>query len=126
MNKKLSKLEFAKAENKMNQLLEIVTEKGGFEFLNQKEAKELAKQTEIVRLYEDEHFVIPLPESLQGMIELKMFEKKLKQKDLAKLLQTSDTQLSEIMHKKRKPSVAFLKSVHQFLGIDGNLLLKMV
>jgi transcriptional regulator with XRE-family HTH domain len=45
--------------------------------------------------------------------------------ELAKLLKTSDTQLSEIMHKKRKPSVAFLKSIHQFLGIDGNVLLRL-
>jgi HTH-type transcriptional regulator/antitoxin HigA len=125
MNKKITKLEFAKAESKMEQLLEIVTQRGGFEFLTPKETKDLAVQTEIVRLYEDEHFVIPLPETLQGMIELKMFENKLKQKELAKLLKTSDTQLSEIMHKKRKPSVAFLKAVHQFLGIDGNVLLRL-
>ncbi len=125
MNKKISKLEFAKAESKMEQLLEIVTQRGGFEFLTPKETKDLAVQTEIVRLYEDEHFIIPLPETLQGMIELKMFENKLKQKELAKLLKTSDTQLSEIMHKKRKPSVAFLKSIHQFLGIDGNVLLRL-
>ena len=125
MSKKISKLEFAEAESKMNAILERVTQKGGFEFLTQKETKELAIQTDVVRLYEDEHFIIPMPETLQGIIELKMFEYKLKQKDLAKLLNTSDTQLSEIMHKKRKPSVAFLKSIHQFLGIDGNLLLKL-
>jgi HTH-type transcriptional regulator/antitoxin HigA len=125
MSKKISKLEFADAESKMNAILERVTQKGGFEFLTPKETKELAIQTNIVRLYEDEHFIIPMPETLQGIIELKMFEYKLKQKDLAKLLNTSDTQLSEIMHKKRKPSVAFLKSIHQFLGIDGNLLLKL-
>jgi HTH-type transcriptional regulator/antitoxin HigA len=125
MSKKISKLEFAEAESKMNAVLERVTQKGGFEFLTQKETKELAIQTDVVRLYEDEHFIIPMPETLQGIIELKMFEYKLKQKDLAKLLNTSDTQLSEIMHKKRKPSVAFLKSIHQFLGIDGNLLLKL-
>jgi len=125
MIKKISKLEFADAESKMNAILEKVTQKGGFEFLTPKETKELAIQTDVVRLYEDEHFIIPMPETLQGIIELKMFEYKLKQKDLAKLLNTSDTQLSEIMHKKRKPSVAFLKSIHQFLGIDGNLLLKL-
>ena len=125
MSKKISKLEFAEAESKMNAILERVTQKGGFEFLTPKETNELAIQTDVVRLYEDEHFIIPMPETLQGIIELKMFEYKLKQKDLAKLLNTSDTQLSEIMHKKRKPSVAFLKSIHQFLGIDGNLLLKL-
>ncbi len=125
MNKRISKLEYVKAESKMEKLLEKATLKGGFEFLTEKEAKDLAIQTEIVRLYESEHMVIPMPDTLHGIIELKMFELKLKQKELAKLLQTSDTQLSEIMHQKRKPSVAFLKSIHQFLGIDGNLLLKL-
>lgn len=125
MNKRISKLEYVKAESKMEKLLEKATLKGGFEFLTEKVAKDLAIQTEIVRLYESEHMVIPMPDTLHGIIELKMFELKLKQKDLAKLLQTSDTQLSEIMHQKRKPSVAFLKSIHQFLGIDGNLLLKL-
>lgn len=125
MNKRISKLEYVKAESKMERLLGKATQRGGFEFLTEKVAKDLAIQTEIVRLYESEHMVIPMPDTLHGIIELKMFELKLKQKELAKLLQTSDTQLSEIMHQKRKPSVAFLKSIHQFLGIDGNLLLKL-
>ena len=57
--------------------------------------------------------------------ELKLYENKLKQKDLARLLHTTDTKLSEIMHNKRKPSVSFLKAMHEVLGIDGNLLLKI-
>ncbi|MCX6336393.1 MAG: helix-turn-helix transcriptional regulator [Bacteroidetes bacterium] len=59
------------------------------------------------------------------MIELKMYEKKLKQKDLAKLLNTTDTKLSEIMHHKRKPSLSFIKAMNEVSGIDGNLLLKI-
>lgn len=93
MNKRISKLEFIKAESRMEKLLEKATQRGGFEFLTEKEAKDLAIQTEIVRLYESEHMVIPMPDTLHGIIELKMFELKLKQKELAKLLQTSDTQL---------------------------------
>ena len=54
-----------------------------------------------------------------------MYERKLKQKELAKLLNTTDTKLSEIMHRKRKPSLSFLKAMHEVLGIDGNLLLKI-
>ena len=66
-----------------------------------------------------------MPQTVQGLIELKMYEKKLKQKELAKLLNTTDTKLSEIMHSKRKPSLNFLKAMHEVLGIDGNLLLKI-
>lgn len=125
MEKEITKKEFAIAEKKVNDLLAIATKKGGFKNLTKKESGELNKYTKIVKTYEDMHYTIPLPQTVQGLIELKMFENKLKQKDLAKMLNTTDTKLSEIMHFKRKPSISFLKAMHQILGIDGNLLLKI-
>ena len=125
MKKTISKTEFAEAEKQMNDLLAIATKKGGFDYLTKKESAELNKYTQIVKTYEDTHYTIPLPQTVQGLIELKMFENKLKQKDLAKMLNTTDTKLSEIMHHKRKPSISFLKAMNQILGIDGNLLLKI-
>ena len=125
MKKEISKTEFAKAEKQMNNLLAIATKKGGFDNLTKKESAELNKYTQIVKTYEDLHYTIALPQTVQGLIELKMFEKKLKQKELAKMLNTTDTKLSEIMHNKRKPSISFLKAMHQILGIDGNLLLNI-
>lgn len=125
MTKEISKTEFVIAEKQMNNLLAIATSKGGFDFLTDKETADLTKYTQVVRAYEDIHYTIPLPQTVQGLIELKMFEKKLKQKELAKMLNTTDTKLSEIMHHKRKPSLSFLKAMNQILGIDGNLLLKI-
>ena len=125
MKKEITKKEFATAEKKMNDLLAVVTKKGGFDYLTKKESAELLKYTQIVNTYEDMHFKIALPQTVQGLIELQMFEKKLKQKDIAKMLNTTDTKLSEIMHNKRKPSISFLKAMNQILGIDGNLLLKI-
>ena len=55
-----------------------------------------------------------------------MYERRLKQKELAKLLGIGEPKLSQIMSKKRKPDVAFLKAAHEQLGIDGNLLLRYV
>lgn len=52
-----------------------------------------------------------------------MYERKLKQKELARLLGVGEPKLSQIMSKKRKPDVAFLKAAHKLLGIDGNVLL---
>lgn len=126
MTKEISKVEYIIAEKQMNDLLGIATTKGGFDFLTENEKEELKKFTDIVGAYENVNYTIPLPQTLQGIIELKMFERKLKQKELAKLLNTTDTKLSEIMHNKRKPSLSFLKSVNQVLGIDGNLLLRIV
>jgi len=124
MKKEVSKKEYLLANAEMEKIL-VSGENGGFDNMSKKKLEDLQKFTKIVHAWEEVNVIIPLPETLQGMIELKMFENKLKQKELAKLLKTSDTQLSEIMHKKRKPSVAFLKSIHQFLGIDGNVLLRL-
>ena len=125
MKKEITKKEFEIAKKKMNDLLAIVTKKGGFDYLTKKESAELNKYTQLIKNYEDLHYTIALPQTVQGLIELKMFENKLKQKELAKMLNTTDTKLSEIMHNKRKPSISFLKAMHQILGIDGNLLLKI-
>lgn len=126
MESNISKEAFEKAEQEMKGLLAIATKKGGFDNLTAKEQKVLTTLTSIVRAYEDAHITMSMPETLRGLLELKMYEKRLKQKELARLLNTSDTQLSEIMHHKRKPSLSFLKALHQILGIDGNLLLRLV
>ena len=126
MEKTINKKEFKEAEKNMNALLELATQKGGFEQLSYIEKAALDRYTKIVNNYEKANYTIPLPETLQGLLELKMYENKLKQKDLAKMLHITDTKLSEIMNEKRKPNVSFLKAIHQVFGIDGNLLLKMV
>lgn len=126
MKKIISKNDFLLAETKMNNLLNTATNKGGFEFLTAAETTKLEEYTKIVKDYEDANFIIETPQTVQELITFKMFEKNLKQKEFAKLLHTTDTKLSEIMHNKRKPNIAFIKSLHQILGIDGNLLLKIV
>ena len=70
--------------------------------------------------------VSPPPTTLEGMIELKMYERKLKQKELAKLLGLSEPKLSQILSGKRPPDVAFLKAAHQKLEIDASFLLNHV
>ncbi|MFY9310426.1 MAG: helix-turn-helix transcriptional regulator [Bacteroidia bacterium] len=116
---------YKQAEARMNELLAIATQKGGFDKLSKKESAELDKYTEIVKEHEDRMYHIPLPQTIQGLIELKMYENKIKQKELAKMLRTTETKLSEILNSKRKPNVSFLKALHEILGIDGNLLLEI-
>jgi len=125
MNSIINKKDFETAEAKMFELLQIATQKGGFNHLTTKQKSALEKYTQIVKNYEAASFTIPMPQTVQGLIELKMYEKKLKQKELAKLLNTTDTKLSEIMNNKRKPSLSFIKAMNEVLGIDGNLLLKI-
>lgn len=92
--------------------------------LTDKEANEIRTLALAAQAYEKSIYTIPAPKTLEGLIELKMYERKLKQKDLAKLLGIGEPKLSQIMSKKRKPDVAFLKAAHEQLGIDGNLLLE--
>lgn len=126
MQKILSKNDFELAEKQMNDLLNTATTKGGFDFLTETEATHLERVTQIVKRYEESNFIIETPQTVPELIAFKMFEKNLKQKEMAKLLDTTDTKLSEIMHNKRKPSISFLKALHQVFEIDGNVLLRMV
>lgn len=97
--------------------------KKGEAALTDKEAEELRILALAAQAFEKSMYTIPAPKTLEGLIELKMYERKLKQKELAKLLGVGEPKLSQIMTKKRKADVTFLKAVHQLLGIDGNVLL---
>jgi HTH-type transcriptional regulator/antitoxin HigA len=98
--------------------------KKGEHKLNDEESNELRILALAAQAYEKSIYTIPAPKTLEGLIELKMYERKLKQKELATLLGVGEPKLSQIMTKKRKPDVAFLKAAHEQLGIDGNILLE--
>ncbi len=98
----------------------------GSKNVSKKELTELRKLASSAQKYEQDKFVIPAPTTLEGIIEMKMFELKLKQKDLARKLQVSDTKLSLIMNGKQKPDIHFLKALQKHLNISGDFLLKVV
>lgn len=97
--------------------------KKGENHLTNKKAEELRTLALAAQAYEKSIYTIPAPKTLEGLIELKMYERRLKQKELARLLGIGEPKLSQIMSKKRKPDVAFLKAAHKLLEIDGNILL---
>ena len=98
--------------------------KKGENGLAENEADELRIKALIAQEYEKKQYVIKSPKTIEGMIELKMYENKMKQKDLAKMLGIGEPKLSEILAGKRKPDVAFLKSAYQKLHIDPGFLLE--
>ena len=49
--------EFEVAENRMNELLKLATNKGGFKFLTTEESLELEKVTDIVHAFEEVHYI---------------------------------------------------------------------
>ncbi|WAC10465.1 helix-turn-helix domain-containing protein [Dyadobacter pollutisoli] len=76
--------------------------------------------------YELEHYYVEPPRTLEGMIELRMYEMKLKQKDLAKTLGVSGAKLSLILNGKQKPDIPFIKAVHTKLNVPADFILQHI
>lgn len=95
----------------------------GSENVSKVELAEIRKLALKAQQYEQTRFTIAAPTTLAGIIEMKMYEMRLKQKDLARKLKVSDTKLSLIMNGKQKPDIDFLKAVHKQLHVNGDFLL---
>lgn len=121
-NRKI-KIENERDYNALMKQIDALMKKGE-KNLTDKEADDLRVMALAAQAYEKSIYTIPAPKTLEGLIELKMYERKLKQKELAKLLGLSEPKLSQILNRKRPVDVAFLKAVHERLGIDGNVLLE--
>ena len=120
-NRKI-KIENAKAYNVVMKKIDALMHQG--EDMSDKDAGELRTMALAAQAYEKSQFEIPAPKSIQGMLELEMFKRKLKQKEMAKLLNVGEAKLSQILSSKREPDIAILKAANEKLGIDGNLLLR--
>ncbi len=105
----------------MSKILEMMNKGEGN--LTKAEGTKLKNIALAAQAYEKRIYTISPPKTLEGMIELKMYERKLKQKDLAKLMGLSESKISQILSGKREPDVTFLKAAHQKLGIDASFLL---
>jgi len=124
MAKSKLKIESAKEYNTAMKRIDMLMIEG--EEMSDKDALELRTMALAAQAFEKTQYEIPAPKSVQGMLELEMFKRKLKQKDLAKLLNIGETKLSQILSNKRVPDIAILKAANEKLGIDGNLLLRYV
>jgi len=111
----------AQYKKAMDEILVLMNK--GEKKLSKVETDKLRTMALAAQSYEKSIYTIPPPSTLEGMIELKMFEKKLKQKELARLMGLSEPKLSQILTGKRNPDIAFLKAAHQKLGIDASFLL---
>src|SRR3954466_15356863 len=92
----------------------------------QKEEAELRTLALAAQAYEHSIYTIPKPATLEGLLELSMYQRRLKQGEMATMLGVSNTKFSMILSGKQKPDIPFLKAVHKELNIDANQLLEMV
>jgi HTH-type transcriptional regulator / antitoxin HigA len=116
------KIETEKEYDKVMSKIDLLMKRGETT-LTDKEVDDLRGMALMAQAYEKDVYKIPSPKTLEGMVELKMYERKLKQKDLAKLMGLGEAKLSQILSGKREPDVAFLKAAYQKLGIDASFLL---
>jgi len=85
--------------------------------------KELVELSNMVEKYEVENCSMGTP-SLRDDIELKMFETKLKQKELAEILGTSSSGISEYLNGKRDITIEIVRPLHKKLHIDSDIILE--
>ena len=94
--------------------------------VSQEELEEIRQLALAAQGYEQQKYVVAAPKTLTGMIEMRMYEMRLKQKTLARKLNISDAKLSLIMNGKQKPDVDFLKAVYIELKVDADFILQHV
>ena len=120
-----SREEYDEVMKKIESYLQKSTELGGFEKLSKKDVKNLKDLSLIAERYEDSIPLMPLksPDSIAEMIRFKMYERNLKQKQLAAILEISEAYISGLLSGKRKISLKLAKKLHTKLGVDAHFIL---
>jgi HTH-type transcriptional regulator / antitoxin HigA len=107
--------------------LQKATQTGGFHNLDSKEVEILRSLSLQAEKYEDSMPIMPIsqPKTLVEMIHYKMFENRMKQKELAAFLGITEARFSEVLGGKRKVTIDLAKRLYEKLNIDADFILKM-
>ena len=116
----MTKKQYILKTKKMELLLEQLTVKGK---LSKKLQAELDFLSNEIADYEETKFPFQ-PSNLKEMIELRMYQRKLKQKDVAKILGTTPSRISEILNGKRGLTMDLAKGLYKNLNIDAEIILQ--
>ncbi len=120
MKKITDKTDYEKANNRIEQLLKVVGNKTS---VTDKNFLELEHLSDMVAEYEEKYYSMK-PQNLIEMVKLRMYQRQLKQKDLAALLETKPSRISEFLNGKLKLSFSFAQKLYQKLNIDADLIFK--
>ena len=117
--------DYRQVQTDVETYLQKATQGGGFASLTEADDRELLRLSHLMRAYEQERYPMPTqPQTLAGMIELKMFERKLKQKDLAELLEVEAPRVSELLRGKRRVSIDMARQLYKKLDISAEFILE--
>ena len=115
-----NKADYKKANERMEQLLIEVNNNTSE---TDKKFIELNKLSDIIADYEELNYSMA-PDNLIEMVRLRMYQQKLKQKDLAKVLNTTPSRISEFLNGKLKLTYDFARELYYKLNIEPELIFK--
>lgn len=117
--------EYFEVAAKIESHLQTATRQGGFATLTAGQAADLHELTVAAAQYEKHIKLVPArqPLTLAEMLNLKMFQLHLSQKQLAALLEVPESRLSELLNGKRKLNMQLAKKLHSRLKIDADFIL---
>lgn len=120
-----SRKEYDEVMERIEKLLQKSTQLGGFDKLSVVDRNVLADLSLLAEQYEDSIPLMPMkkPETLADMLRYKMYEKDLKQKQLASMLGVSEAFISGLLSGRRKLTIELAKKLHVKLDIDAHFLL---
>tara|TARA_R110000823_G_scaffold99251_4_gene214197 strand:- start:278 stop:637 length:360 start_codon:yes stop_codon:yes gene_type:complete len=116
----VSHKQYVKACLRLEELIKVVDDSTPLE---NPSTKEFIEVSNIIEQYEEVHYPIGLP-SLREVIELRMLEMNLKRKDVAALLNTSESKISGYLKGEREITFKHARILHQKLNIDGDIILQ--
>ena len=84
---------------------------------------ELNELSDLVADFEEDHMPVPKP-GLMEVVRLRMSEMGINQKQLAELLETPTSRVSEYLKGKREITLDVAKRLHKRLNIDADIILQ--
>jgi HTH-type transcriptional regulator/antitoxin HigA len=129
MNTITTKQAYVTAMQRSEDLITKATVVGGFQNLSKDEIAEFGNiaaaagkyETEVLKLYPFEN-----KNDIIAQLEVEMFRRRMKRREMADFLGISNSRFSEILHKKSTINVQIAKVLHTKLGFDGNMLLENI
>jgi len=115
---------------RVNELIQEASEKGLLESEYDNEyTREIGRLSYLGAIYENEymqfeHIKVRKKSPLIRSIEDEMYNRNIKQKELADMLGINEPTLSQIIRGKRPISMRTAKKLHKSLNIDANLLIE--
>lgn len=118
--KAINESEYKKVTVRIEGLLKLVNENTP---KDDPKLLELTMLSDLIERYETKHYPIGTP-TLKDVIKLRMFEMGIKQRDLANILGTNASRISEYLNGKRDITIEIARELHKKLNIDSDIILQ--